>query len=113
MTDDESSIKFNAQKIRDIMNEEINKAFSNYKYSPASKKKKISEVSSKIINRLSTLPEQNFKYISHSILLVKGEQEFETFSLNMWDPASDGVTCVDYSNGDIRFLMTVWGLLCE
>lgn len=108
----ESPIQFNAQKIRDIMNEEITKTFANYKYNPAQKKDKIELVTSKIINKLSTL-NQRYKFISHSILLTKGEEEFETFTFNMWDPEKDGVTCVDYSNGNIRFIMTVWGLYCE
>lgn len=109
---DEASIRFNAQKIQDIMNEEISKTFTNYKYNPNNKKEKIEQVSSKIISRLSDLPDQEYKYISHSILLTKGEQEFETFSLNMWDQNSDAVAYVDYSNGDIRFIMTVWGVKC-
>lgn len=112
MSDDFQKI-FDHETVRSIMLEEIEKGFVHFKYHPALKEQKVNEITSRIINRLSSLQDQNFKYVSHSILFKNGDQDFQTFSVNMWDDETDGSETVDYSTDEFRFVMTVWGLLAD
>ncbi|OHS98947.1 Tctex-1 family protein [Tritrichomonas foetus] len=94
------------------MNEEIQRTLGKYKYNPATKEEVIEQLTQTIINRFSTTFDNKFKFLTHCIFLTNGNQDFDTFSNNLWNSESDGFSIVDYNNDDFRFVMTVWGLFC-
>ena len=103
---------FDINQAKTIMNEEIVRTLTHKKFKPSIKEDIVNEITTTVINRLSTLYNNKYKYITHSIVMTKIHQEFSTFSNNLWNSMKDGVAVVDYKTEELRYIMTVWGVYC-
>lgn len=102
--------EFNADYVRKIALDEIEKVLSYKKYNPKRNEKLIQTISQNVVERLTVSGKSVFKFITHSLISPSTLGGYDMFSNNFWNECTDGLALIDYENSELRFCMAIWGV---
>jgi hypothetical protein len=106
-----SEMEFDADHVRKIALDEIERALYGKRFRPSLHSKWVGDIVSGVLDKLAPSGASSFKYAIHCVISQRPCAGYDAFSNNYWDDATDGIAVVDCENSDIRFSMTVWGVL--
>ncbi|EAX97956.1 Tctex-1 family protein [Trichomonas vaginalis G3] len=101
---------FDAELIRSVCLEEVEKAFKDLKYENLKKDRIITSLTSDILTKIAPDGKGDFKYVTHCTITPKRAGPIDIFSNNFWDPMNDGMSVVNYENDDISVVFIIWGI---
>lgn len=102
---------FDANYIRRISIQEIEKAFYLKQYDEKRNQQIAKKVISSILNKIDPNGESPYKFITQCTISRKDSGGFDVFSNNYWDEENDGMAVIDFENSSIRFSLVIWGVI--
>jgi hypothetical protein len=106
-----SEMEFDADHVRKIALNEVERVLYGKRFRPSLHPKWVGQIVNGVLDKLAPAGASNFKYAIHCMISQRTCSGYDAFSENYGDDATDGVAVVDYENSDIRFSMTIWGVL--
>jgi hypothetical protein len=111
MSVDVSQFEFDADRVRKIALDEIERCLFGKRWNPAAHSRWISKITSNLFSQLAPNGTSRFKYAVHCMLSKRTVSTYDEFSNCLWDEMTDGIAVVDYENNDLRFSLVIWGVL--
>jgi hypothetical protein len=103
--------EFDADHVRKIALEEIERHLLGKRWSPAAHARWIQTIIGNVMSQLTVDGKSRFKYAIHCMISRSSVSGYDAFSNCFWDELTDGVAVVDYENASVRFSMVIWGVL--
>lgn len=102
--------EFDADTIRVVVIQEMEKIFAYKSYETIDKGVLISRLVDRVLSKIAPEGKGPLKYVTHVTIFPKSFGPIDSFSNNFWDPDTDGLTVVDYENSNLHVSFVIWGV---
>lgn len=109
----EPEVKFQAGKVKAIVEEVLERTLKDEKYDPKSCRQLVKTLTEIIKNRVKELNYKRYKIICLVTIGQLNEQGFRMGSRCCWDAKWDTFATANYSNKTLFTIATVWGVYYE
>lgn len=102
--------EFDADAVRKVVLDEIQKTLASRKYEPEKNNFYAKKISENVLKRIAPSGEGYLKYVTHMTIGPAEFSGFDEFSVNLWDEETDGMTVVNYETYYLRCTFVIWGV---